>query len=108
MKIKPIFAWYDFWVGAFVDTAKRRIYFFPVPMLGIVFDWSNSHLRKPDNIVCSRCHILPSCIFIKYADHKKEHTCCRCHHLGFLKIKDGIQYHVEEKDHNVKVTEVLL
>lgn len=36
MKIKPIFAWYDFWVGLFLDQAKKRVYFFPVPMLGIV------------------------------------------------------------------------
>lgn len=34
-KIKIIFAWYDLWIGLFVDTSKRRFYFFPIPMLGI-------------------------------------------------------------------------
>lgn len=29
MRIKPIFAWYDLWVGAFYDRAKRRLYIFP-------------------------------------------------------------------------------
>lgn len=36
MNIKPIFAWYDIWIGVFIDKPKKRIYIFPVPMLGIV------------------------------------------------------------------------
>jgi hypothetical protein len=36
MKITPIFAWYDLWVGVFIDRPKRRIYIFPVPTLGLV------------------------------------------------------------------------
>jgi hypothetical protein len=39
MSIKPIFAWYDLWVGAFWDGAKRRLYIFPVPMLGIMIQF---------------------------------------------------------------------
>ena len=34
MKIRPIFAWYDLWIGAFYDQAKRRLYVFPIPCLG--------------------------------------------------------------------------
>ncbi len=40
MSIKPIFAWYDLWIGLFIDRPKKRVYLFPVPMLGIVIDWS--------------------------------------------------------------------
>lgn len=39
MRIRLIFAWYDFWVGAFWDRAKRRLYVLPVPCLGIVIEF---------------------------------------------------------------------
>lgn len=39
MRIRPIFAWYDLWIGVFIDRGKRRVYFFPVPTLGIVIEW---------------------------------------------------------------------
>lgn len=35
-RVKPIFAWYDLWVGVFIDRPKRRIYVFPVPCFGLV------------------------------------------------------------------------
>lgn len=38
MNVRFMFAWYDFWVGVFVDTKKRRVYVFPVPMFGLVID----------------------------------------------------------------------
>lgn len=38
MKIRPVFKWFDLWVGVFVDVPKRRLYLFPVPMFGLVFE----------------------------------------------------------------------
>ena len=37
--MKPVFAWYDIWVGVFVDKAKKRIYVFPVPCFGLMLQW---------------------------------------------------------------------
>ncbi len=39
MTIKPIFAWFDFWVGAYWDKRKKRLYLFPVPMFGVILQF---------------------------------------------------------------------
>lgn len=39
MRIRPIFAWYDMWVGAFWDRQKRRLYVLPLPCLGFVLEF---------------------------------------------------------------------
>lgn len=47
MTIKPICAWYDLWVGVFIDRAKRRVYVFPLPMVGLVFEWGGRQSVSP-------------------------------------------------------------
>ena len=37
--ITPMFAWYDLWIGVFVDVPKRRVYVFPVPMFGFAIQF---------------------------------------------------------------------
>lgn len=53
MKIRPIVAWYDLWIGAYWDTKNRRLYVLPVPCLGVVIDLS--HERPPVPDCCTNC-----------------------------------------------------
>ena len=39
MRVRVGFAWYDLWVGVFVDLPRRRVYVLPVPCLGLVISW---------------------------------------------------------------------
>ena len=35
LRIRPMCAWYDMWIGAFYDKPRRRLYIFPVPCFGV-------------------------------------------------------------------------
>lgn len=35
MSIRLVFAWYDLRVGFYWDRQRRRLYFLPIPMVGI-------------------------------------------------------------------------
>jgi hypothetical protein len=32
-RLKISFAWYDLWIGVFIDTTKQKLYFCPLPTL---------------------------------------------------------------------------
>ena len=40
MKVRPVFAWYDLWVGAYIDTKKSRV-FLMILCIGIVIEWGD-------------------------------------------------------------------
>lgn len=54
MRVRPLFAWYDCWIGLFWDSARRRLYVLPVPMLGIVLDF---RLAEPRPLLVN-CHCV--------------------------------------------------
>jgi hypothetical protein len=39
MRIRPLFAWYDLWIGAYWDRKAHALYVLPLPMLGFVVEW---------------------------------------------------------------------
>jgi hypothetical protein len=41
MTIRPIFAWYDCWIGLFWDRAKRRLYLMPIPCVGFMIEFKD-------------------------------------------------------------------
>jgi hypothetical protein len=36
------FAWYDLWIGVFIDRRKRTVYVCPLPTLLIEWRWGSS------------------------------------------------------------------
>ena len=38
-RIWVMFAWYDFWVGAYWSRDTKRLYLFPIPFVGLVIDF---------------------------------------------------------------------
>ena len=42
VRVDPVFAWYDAWVGFYWDREKRWLYVLPIPFLGLVFKFRTS------------------------------------------------------------------
>ena len=47
MRVRLILAWYDLWIGVFIDTAKRRVYILPLPCCGIVVEFERQQTLTP-------------------------------------------------------------
>lgn len=48
MKVRPVFAWYDVWIGAYYDREKRRLYLM-VPFIGICISQGRSRSWEKGN-----------------------------------------------------------
>lgn len=46
MRVGFIAAWFDFWVGFYWSREKRRLYFLPVPCLGVYVDFAAREAGK--------------------------------------------------------------
>lgn len=60
VRVKPIIAWYDAWVGVFVDAPKRRIYILPLPFIGFQIDFEDPKFEaakasRPSKPAPERC-----------------------------------------------------
>lgn len=74
MKIKLIFAWYDFWIGFFFDKKKKFLYFFPIPMIGFVISFK----RK-----CEHTWNLGEW---NYQERYFKNTCTKCKKVRYFDI----------------------
>jgi hypothetical protein len=43
MNMKLLFRWYDLWVGLYIDTKRKILYIFPIPMIGIAINYKKIH-----------------------------------------------------------------
>jgi hypothetical protein len=41
IKVTPFAAWFDLWVGVYINTKKRRIYIMPIPCFGVYVQLEN-------------------------------------------------------------------
>ncbi len=81
--MKLIFAWYDFWVGWFWDRQKRRLYIFPIPMIGLMIQFKPKWKRDPNPI--DECELYEKGFADRNADcetdgHYKCKECVRNRH----------------------------
>lgn len=47
-RIRLSFAWYDLWVGAFVDKQNHKLYICPLPTILITINFASYVARKSD------------------------------------------------------------
>jgi hypothetical protein len=45
--VKPVFAWFDLWVGFYVDRHKRRLYVLPLPCVGFYIQFEENWDPEP-------------------------------------------------------------
>lgn len=86
MKIKPIFAWYDLWIGAFWDKAKRKLYILPIPCFGILFELGNCPTCDGVGITFRR-----GFWFGLFASGWVLGTCSECHGKGVVQLPTELQ-----------------
>lgn len=48
MKVEFFYAWYDLWIGVYVDVEKKCVYICPLPCMVFRVSWSRKS-RDPDN-----------------------------------------------------------
>ena len=39
MIVKPVFKWFDFWMGLYWDRDRKILYLFYFPMCGLMISW---------------------------------------------------------------------
>ena len=54
LMIRPVLAWYDCWIGFYLDTKRDTLYFLPLPMVGFKIRLLPERSWGRDSL-CYRC-----------------------------------------------------
>lgn len=76
LKLKPVVAWYDLWLGAYWDRKTRTLYVLPLPCLGV----SIQFIAKPYQCTqCAQWFPLEEMGFL-WGDTQMDNIgwCCEC------------------------------
>lgn len=84
-RIKFVFAWYDFWVGAFWDRKKKHLYVLPLPCVGLRLEWPKSVFRVTDGESCFSCESYWSYFLLRPEDGGKPWTTIELSNYGLRK-----------------------
>lgn len=78
LKLTPFVRWYDLWVGAYVDTAKRAVYLCPLPCVGLKVEWGEQP-KAPEPTRCAycRCEVSDAEFFGNHSE-RFGHCCDQC------------------------------
>jgi len=72
MRIRPVLAWYDLWIGAYWDRERRRLYLLPLPCLGVVLDFGRPcAVRDSADAVCDDYWTYCSVVALEEARHRR-------------------------------------
>jgi hypothetical protein len=47
VKIRPLIAWYDAWIGFYWDRKRKRLYVLPFPCLGFMIEFQGGAGQTP-------------------------------------------------------------
>jgi len=79
MKIKLIAKWYDFWIGVFWDSRKKRLYLLPIPCIGIVIHLERHRSLQRTRVFCPNCGVdLCSTKGVTFTDTDLVRYVCVC------------------------------
>jgi len=72
-RIKPLFRWFDFWIGLYWDRHGRRLYVLPLPMCGVVLQFAPLPWRPDTGQWLVRSH-YPTGILCWLLGHRDDVT----------------------------------